>query len=66
MLLIRKLISKYKKLTKNTKAATAVEYALLAGGIGIALIAALGAFKGQLSTALSNIGSSVISTSTSG
>jgi pilus assembly protein Flp/PilA len=61
MLLLRKLISKYKKFKKDKEAATAIEYALVVAIISIGLIAVMGQLKTTISKSFSTIGSQVSS-----
>jgi pilus assembly protein Flp/PilA len=61
MLLLRKLISKYKKFKKDKEAATAIEYALVVAIISIGLIAVMGNLKNSISKSFSIIGSQVSS-----
>jgi pilus assembly protein Flp/PilA len=61
MLLLRKLISKYKKFKKDKEAATAIEYALVVAIISIGLITVMGNLKNSISKSFSTIGSQVTS-----
>jgi pilus assembly protein Flp/PilA len=52
-------MSKFLKLIKNEKGATAIEYGLIAALIAVAAIAALGNIGNQLNTTFSGVGSAL-------
>jgi pilus assembly protein Flp/PilA len=54
-----KLVSKFVALKNDTKAVTALEYGIIAGVLGLALIAVFTSFGGTLSTLFKNIGTSI-------
>jgi Flp pilus assembly pilin Flp len=54
-----KLMSKVVALKNDRRAVTALEYGIIAGVLGIALIAIFKTFGGTLSTLFSNIGGSI-------
>ncbi|MFZ4070359.1 MAG: Flp family type IVb pilin [Caulobacterales bacterium] len=56
--MIKKFI---KKFVKNESGATAIEYALIAGLIGVVMITAAGTLGTNVSTRMANIGSQVSS-----
>ena len=47
---------------RNTRAISALEYAILIGGVAVAVAAAVDQFTGTISTALQTIGSNITST----
>jgi len=47
------------KFLRDESGATAIEYALIAAGIGVAIIAAVNALGTQISNAFTNIGTSL-------
>ena len=60
MSLFCKILLKYKKFKKDTEAATAIEYALVAALISLGLVAGMGALKTKVATALETVGNRVI------
>ena len=44
---------------RNTRAVSALEYAILVGVIAVAIVAALNTFSGQIKTAMDSIGTEV-------
>jgi pilus assembly protein Flp/PilA len=52
-------MAKFRKLLKNNKGATAIEYGLIAALIAVAAIAALTRVGGQLQTTFNSVGSSL-------
>jgi pilus assembly protein Flp/PilA len=49
----------FNRFVKDESGATAIEYSLIAALMAAAIIAALGAFKGDLSSAFTNIGTTL-------
>ena len=49
------MLSIFRKLMKNDKGATAIEYVLIASLISVAAIAAMGTVGGKVSNVLSNV-----------
>ncbi len=49
----------FNRFVKDESGATAIEYSLIAALMAAAIIAALGAFKGDLSSAFKNIGTTL-------
>ncbi|MDY8108456.1 Flp family type IVb pilin [Fulvimarina sp. 2208YS6-2-32] len=49
----------FQRFLKNESGATAIEYALIAGIMAVALVAAFGAFTPKLTTGFTNIGSQI-------
>ncbi len=54
-----KMISKIVALKNDRKAVTALEYGIIAGVLGLALISIFSTFGGKLSTLFSGIGGSI-------
>jgi Flp pilus assembly pilin Flp len=54
-----KLVSKFVALKNDTKAVTALEYGIIAGVLGLALIAVFTSFGSTLSTLFGSIGSKI-------
>lgn len=54
-----KIIANIVALKNDRKAVTALEYGIIAGVLGLALIGVFKSFGGQLSTLFSSIGSSI-------
>ncbi len=52
-------MSIFKRFAKDESGATAIEYSLIAALMAAAIIAALGTFKTDLSTAFTNIGTTL-------
>jgi pilus assembly protein Flp/PilA len=53
------LLPLLRKVVKDRRGVTALEYGIIAGVLGIALIAIFKTFGGKLSTLFSNIGGSI-------
>ena len=56
---------RFRRFARDTKAVSALEYAILVGVIAVAIGAALFAFGGQIQTALTTIGTNVNTTAAS-
>ena len=53
------MLSIFRKLMKNEKGATAIEYVLIASLISVAAITAMGTVGGKVSNVLSNVATSM-------
>ena len=53
------MIQYLRSFTKNEDGATAIEYGLIAAGIAVAIIAAVGLLGGSLSTMFTNVGGEI-------
>lgn len=53
--MLNKLVAKYQAWKTCTKGATAIEYGLIAGGISLAIVAAVFAFGNSLSSLFNNV-----------
>jgi len=53
------MLSIFRKLMKNEKGATAIEYVLIASLISVAAITAMGSVGGKVSNVLSNVATSM-------
>lgn len=53
------IVTKLRTLAKDRRAVTALEYGIIAGVLGLALIAIFKSFGGTLSTLFSGIGGSI-------
>jgi len=53
------MLSIFRRLTKNEKGATAIEYTLIASLIAVAAIAAMGAVGTKVNAVLSNVASTM-------
>jgi len=53
------MLSIFRKLMKNEKGATAIEYVLIASLISVAAITAMGSVGGRVSNVLSNVATSM-------
>jgi pilus assembly protein Flp/PilA len=62
--MITKLIAKVQGFIMSDEGATAIEYGLIAGGISLAIVAAVFAFGGDLRNVFNAIGTSMQSVST--
>ena len=56
---------KFAHYLRNTRAVSALEYAILVGMIAVAIAAALTTFSGNITSALTNIGTSISTTTVS-
>jgi pilus assembly protein Flp/PilA len=56
---VAKVISKIRILAADRSAVTALEYGIIAGVLGVALISVFGRFGSTLSTLFTNIGKSI-------
>ena len=55
-------MSNFRKLIKNNKGATAIEYGLIAALIAVAAVTAMGALGTKLSTTFNNVNSKMVTT----
>ena len=49
-------MTKFRKMLKDTKGATAIEYGLIAAIVGVGLVAGLGSLKTNLETTFNTVG----------
>ena len=57
---------RFRRFARANEAVSAIEYAILVGVIAVGIAAALAAFETNITTALSNIGTTVQSTNVAG